>query len=37
MVERNAKSKKGVCHFGNLANAFEMAASKQQMPFPLVD
>ena len=36
-VEMNAKSGKKVCNLGNLANAFEMAASKQLTPFFLVD
>ena len=36
-VERNAKSKKKACNLDNLANMFEVAASKQLMPFVLVD
>ena len=36
-VEGNAKSGKKVCSLGNLGNAFEMAASKQLMPFLLLD
>ena len=36
-VERNAKPEKVVCNLGNLANTFEVAASKQLLPFVLVD
>ena len=36
-VERNTESVKKVCNVGNLANTFAVAASKQILPFLLVD